>query len=185
MSNNASPTRTIFVYTEEQRGNQLVESVVVGMLSDVSGSEKLIVVRDPQSGFQFVYRVQHETNNLDAAAITDLPPMQFDGRSATQFSGMTFRMGTPDTALRLLRGKPNWIQDKGCVLSVLLQNAAARRPILIGRQIQRERITKIPRDAQIEYLADRFASGNTLPEDDIQAAATQPLAAQPTDALEP
>ncbi|SAI74867.1 Uncharacterised protein [Bordetella ansorpii] len=185
MSNNASPTRTIFVYTEEQRGNQLVESVVIGMLSDVSGSEKLIVVKDPQSGVQFVYRVQHETNNLDAAAITDLSPVLFDGRSSTQFSGINFRLGTPDNALRLLRGKPNWIQDKGCVLSVLLQNAAARRPILIGRHIQRDRITKIPGDAHIEYLADRFASASTLPEDDALAAATQPLCAQPTDAPEP
>ncbi|WP_260986405.1 hypothetical protein [Bordetella genomosp. 13] len=162
MSNTASPSRTIFVYTEEQRGNQLVESVVIGMISDVSGSEKLIVVKDPQSGVQFVYRVQHETNNLDAAAITDLPASSFDGRGSTQFSAINFRLGTPENALRLLRGKTHWIQDKGCVLSVLLQNAAARRPILIGRHIQRDRITRIPRDSPIEYLADRFAGGDTL-----------------------
>lgn len=184
MSNQASPTRTLFVYTEEQRGNQLVESVIVGMVSDVSGSEKLLVVKDPQSGVQFVYRVQHDTNNLDAAAITDLSPALFDGRTTTQFSGITFRLGTPDNAVRLLRGKPNWIQDKGCVLSVLLQNAAARRPILVSRNIQRDRITKIPRDAHIEYLADRFASGNTL--DDAPQEADAPVApAAATEALEP
>jgi hypothetical protein len=32
----AAPARhTIYIYTEEQRGNQLVESLVLGMLSDI------------------------------------------------------------------------------------------------------------------------------------------------------
>lgn len=160
MSNIASHQRTLFVYTEEQRGNQLVESVVVGMFSDVAGAEKLIVVKDPHSGLQFVYRVQHDTNNLDAAAITDLPPASFDGRGSTQINGMNYRLGTADNAMRLLRGKVKWIQDKGCVLSVLLQNAAARRANFISRSIHRDRVTQVPNGVPVEYLADRDANGD-------------------------
>ena len=72
---------TIFLYTEEQRGNQLVESPVIGMLSDVSGSDKLVVVQDPHSGLKFIYRVDHESSNLDAAAITEQEPASFNGLS--------------------------------------------------------------------------------------------------------
>ncbi|WIR20106.1 hypothetical protein HDL45_06570 [Bordetella pertussis] len=40
MTESARPTpATILLYTEEQRGNQWVESIVVGMLSDISGHE--------------------------------------------------------------------------------------------------------------------------------------------------
>ena len=48
----AAVRHSIFIYTEEQRGNQLVESTVIGMLSDISGSDKLIVVQDPFSGLK-------------------------------------------------------------------------------------------------------------------------------------
>jgi len=178
MSNHASPSRTIFLYTEEQRGKQLVESVVLGMLSDISGSEKYIVVQDPESRVQFVYRILHDISNLDAAAIIDQPPDAFDGRTTVQLSGIHFRLGSPENALRLLRGKADWIQDKGCVLSVLLQNAAARRPILISRGIPRERLTRLPRGVPIEYLAHRFASGDLLAEHAAGAAPGREAGAQ-------
>ena len=58
----AAVRHSIFIYTEEQRGNQLVESTVIGMLSDISGSDKLIVVQDPFSGLKFIYRVDHESS---------------------------------------------------------------------------------------------------------------------------
>ncbi|WP_459618516.1 hypothetical protein [Bordetella sp. 2513F-2] len=158
MASSSDPPRTLFVYTEEQRGNQLVESVLVGMISDIAGAEKLVVVKDPHSGIQFVYRVLHEISNLDAAAITELDPAEFDGRRTTQINGMNYRLGTPDSALRLLRGKTHWVQDKGCVLSVLLQNAAARRSTLVSRSIARERLTRVPPGVPVEYLADRTAA---------------------------
>jgi len=156
MSLPASAQPAVFVYTEEQRGNQLVESPVLGMFADISGADKLVVVQDPHSGLQFVYRVAHETNNLDAAAITDLPPTAFDGRGTTTINGLNYRLGTPEAALRYLR-KTHWVQDKGCVLSVLLQNAAARRAGFISRSIHRDRVTRVPAGVPVEYLAERAA----------------------------
>ncbi|MDQ8030904.1 hypothetical protein CEG14_11450 [Bordetella genomosp. 1] len=154
----SSAPRTIHLYTEEQRGNQIVESIVVGMFSDVSGADKLIVVQDPHSGIKFVYRVEHDVSNLDAAAITELDAAKFDGKSSTNINGMSYKLGTADAALKLLRGKTTWIQDKGAVLSVLLQNAAVRSARFSVMRIQRERMTKVPPGVQVESLAQALAA---------------------------
>jgi hypothetical protein len=143
---------TIFLYTEEQRGRQVVESRVIGSFSDISNSEKYVVVKDPNSGIQFVYAMQHSTNNLDAVAITEIAPIKFDGKNGTVINDVKYRLGTPENAMKFLRNKSRWIQDKGCVLSVLLQNAAARRNAFIIRTIERQRITDIPPDAPVELL---------------------------------
>ena len=143
---------SIFIYTEEQRGNQLVESPVIGMLSDVSGSDKLIVAQDPHSGLKFIYRVDHESSNLDAAAITEQEPSAFDGKTSVQINAMSYRLGNAENAMKLLRGKKQWIQDKGAVLSVLLQNAAARKTRFASARIERDRMRKVPAGVPIEYL---------------------------------
>lgn len=148
---------TIFLYTEEQRGNQLVESEVVGMFSDVSGSDKLVVVRDPHTRILFVYRVEHDCSNLDACAITELDAALFDGKHSTTINGMSYKLGLPEAALKLLRGKSQWIQDKGAVLSVLLQNAAARSARFSVRRIHRDRVTRVPEGTLIERLGQRPA----------------------------
>ncbi|MGE8685964.1 MAG: hypothetical protein ACN6PJ_02435 [Achromobacter sp.] len=149
----AAPSRhTIFVYTEEQRGNQLVESPVIGMMSDVSGSDKLIVVQDPHSGLKFVYRVDHESSNLDAAALTEQEASRFDGKHSVQIDSTSYRLGTAENAMKLLRGKTQWIQDKGAVLSVLLQNAAARKPRFSAVRIERDRLRKVPPGVPVEHL---------------------------------
>ncbi|KGD86932.1 hypothetical protein JL37_28925 [Achromobacter sp. RTa] len=148
----ARPRHTIFVYTEEQRGNQLVESPVIGMMSDVSGSDKLIVVQDPHSGLKFVYRVDHESSNLDAAALTEQDAALFDGKHSVQIDYTSYRLGTADNAVKLLRGKTQWIQDKGAVLSVLLQNAAARKSRFSAVRIERDRLRKVPPGVPVERL---------------------------------
>lgn len=143
---------TLFLYTEEQRGNQLVESPVIGMLSDVSGSDKLVVVQDPHSGLKFIYRIDHESSNLDAAAITEHEPASFNGKTSVQINAMSYRLGTVENAMKLLRGKTQWIQDKGAVLSVLLQNAAARKTRFAAVRIERDRMRKVPQGVPVEYL---------------------------------
>lgn len=150
----ASPANryTLFVYTEEERGNQLVESPVLGMLSDISGSEKFIVVQDPASGVKFIYRIQHDSRNLDAAAITDQTAESFDGRASVQINAMTYRLGTPENAMKLLRGRDQWVQDKGAVLSVLLQNAASRRTRFTPPAIERTRLKAVPTGVPVEHL---------------------------------
>lgn len=149
----ASRTRpSIFIYTEEQRGNQLVESLVLGMMSDVSGSEKLIVAQDPYSGLKFVYRIDHDSSNLDAAAITEQDASAFNGKNSVEINSMSYRLGTAENAMKLLRGKTHWIQDKGAVLSVLLQNAAARKTRFAPARIERERMRKVPQGVPVELL---------------------------------
>ena len=110
MSSATTPQSTIFLYTEEQRGNQLVESIVLGTIADISASEKWIVVRDPHSDLKFVYRVHFDTYNLDAVAITDIPERDFDGTHSTQIDGISYRLGTPEQAVKYLRKQTQWIQ---------------------------------------------------------------------------
>ncbi|HYG42265.1 MAG TPA: hypothetical protein VEA17_05030 [Bordetella sp.] len=148
----ADPPLTVLLYTEEQRGRQLVESQVVGMISDVSGAEKLIAIRDPYSSITFLYRVDHHTSNLDAVAIIDQDPSRFDGKHSITINATGFRLGTPESAIRLLHGKTRWIQDKGSVLSVLLRNAASRHTGFASRQIHRERVRQIPEGVPVEPL---------------------------------
>lgn len=62
-----------------------------------------MVIKDPHSGIKFVYRVEHDCNNLDAAAITELDETHFDGKRTTAINGMNYRMGNPDSAMKLLR----------------------------------------------------------------------------------
>ncbi|WP_088140626.1 hypothetical protein [Achromobacter xylosoxidans] len=150
----AAPVRhTIYIYTEEQRGNQLVESLVIGMLSDISGSDKLVVAQDPHSGLKFVYRIDHDSSNLDAAAITEQDASLFNGKTSVQINSMTYRLGTAENAMKLLRGKNQWIQDKGAVLSVLLQNAAARKTRFAPPRIERDRMRKVPPGVKVEHLS--------------------------------
>ncbi|MGS1011426.1 hypothetical protein [Achromobacter anxifer] len=150
----AAPARhTIYIYTEEQRGNQLVESLVIGMLSDISGSDKLVVAQDPHSGLKFVYRIDHDSSNLDAAAITEQDASVFNGKTSVQINSMTYRLGTAENAMKLLRGKNEWIQDKGAVLSVLLQNAAARKTRFAPPRIERDRMRKVPPGVKVEHLS--------------------------------
>ncbi|MDM9557721.1 MULTISPECIES: hypothetical protein [Bordetella] len=143
---------TILLYTEEQRGNLLVESPVVGMLSDISGAEKLVAVHDPHSRITFLYRIDHGTGNLDAVAIIDQDPAEFDGKRRLTINGTAYRMGTPESACRLLQGRTRWIQDKGSVLSVLLRNAASRHHGFAARQVHRDRVRHIPDGVPIEPL---------------------------------
>lgn len=149
---NAQARHSIFIYTEEQRGNQLVESRVIGMLADISGADKLIVAQDPHSGLQFIYRIDHESSNLDAAAITEQGPESFNGKTSVQINAMSYRLGNAENAMKLLRGKTEWIQDKGAVLSVLLQNAAARKTRFASARIERDRMRKVPQGVPVEYL---------------------------------
>ncbi|WP_454691822.1 hypothetical protein [Achromobacter aloeverae] len=154
-ANSAPPT--IFLYTEEKRGNQLVESVVIGQISDFSGSEKLIVVQDPHTRINFVYRIDAFSNNLDAVSITHCAEADFAARKNITIRGATFKLGPPSDAIKLLRGKNQWIQDKGSILSVLLQGAATNTKSvgMVRTQIQRERLDRIPPGVQVEYLRDR------------------------------
>ncbi|MBV7486159.1 hypothetical protein [Bordetella sp. BOR01] len=143
---------TVLLYTEEQRGNQLVESPIIGMISDVSGADKLIAIRDPYNSITFLYRIDHNTSNLDAAAIIDQDPSTFDGKHSITINATAYRLGTPENAVRLLRGKARWIQDKGSVLSVLLRNAASRHTGFAMRQIHRERVRHIPEGVPVVPL---------------------------------
>ena len=59
------------------------------MLSDISGSDKLIVVQDPFSGLKFIYRVDHESSNLDAAALTEQDGSAFNGKQSVEINAMT------------------------------------------------------------------------------------------------
>jgi hypothetical protein len=67
---------------------------------------------------------------------------------------MSYKLGTAENAMKLLRGKTQWIQDKGAVLSVLLQNAAARKTRFAPPRIERDRVRKVPQGVPVEYLAD-------------------------------
>lgn len=149
----STPRLTLFLYTEEKAGNRLVESELIGTMSDISGLEQLVVVQDPHSGIKFVYRIDHFTNNLDAVAITELDRSMFDGRNTVKMNDLNLRLGPPANGVKLLRGKREWIQDKGSVLSVLLHNAARKTTGFVPRTIKRERLTQIPQGAPVEYLS--------------------------------
>jgi hypothetical protein len=156
--NFASAPPTVFLYTEEKRGNQWVESVVVGQYADFSGSEKFIVVQDPHTLINFVYRIDHYSNNLDAISITELTEADFAARKSTTVNGATFKLGPPEEAVKLLRGKTRWIQDKGAILSVLLQGAATKKVGFVRPKIQRDRVTDVPNGVPVEYLRDRHVA---------------------------
>lgn len=166
--NLTSAPPTIFLYTEEKRGNQWVESIVVGQLGDFSGSEKFIVVQDPHTRINFVYRIDSMSNNLDAVSMTTLTEADFAARKSTTINGATFKLGPAEDAIRLLRGKTQWIQDKGSILSVLLQGAATKKVGFVRSHIQRDRVTQVNLGVPVEYLRDR----GTPQADDTQSAET-------------
>lgn len=153
--NFTSAPPTVFLYTEEKRGNQWVESIIVGQLGDFSGSEKFIVIQDPHTQINFVYRIDSMSSNLDAVSMTSLTEADFAGRKTTTISGATFKLGPPEDAVRLLRGKTQWIQDKGAILSVLLQGAATKKVGFVSSRIQRDRVTQVSPNVPVEYLRDR------------------------------
>lgn len=153
MNTDAAPLHTLFLYTEEQRGNQLVESIVLGILNDISATDKLLVVQDPHSELKFVYLVRSDTHNLDAIGVIDLPAEKFDGQSSAVISGINYRLGTVEQAMKYLRNHTHWIQDKGSVLSVLLHYVASRRTGLsMPRNIKRNRRVSIPPGVPVETL---------------------------------
>lgn len=143
---------TLFLYTEEKRGNQLVESQVIGMISDYSGMEKMVVVRDPYTAVNFVYRIDEPSGNFDAVSIFYGSDSQFMGKQNTMLAGRTFRLSAPAAAMALLKGRAQRIQDKGSILAVLVQGAARRSGGFLCRRLERERVTAIPPDAPVEYL---------------------------------
>ncbi len=151
-STEQGPLPTIFLYTEEQRGKQLVESPVVGMISDIAGMEKLIVVKDVHNHLDFVYKIVHDSANLDALAIVCYDHTGYDGRTRINVHGITYRLGKPEDAIRLLRGKTRWIQDKGSVLAVLLDGASSKQVSFASRRMARTRLQNIPDDAQVVAL---------------------------------
>jgi hypothetical protein len=174
----ASAPPTIFLYTEEKRGNQWVESVIVGQFSDFSGSEKFIVVQDPHTQINFVYRVDHYSNNLDAISMTPLTEVDFATRKTTTINGATFKLAPPAEAVKLLRGKTQWIQDKGAILSVLLQGAATGKVGMVRPQIRRDRVTEVSPGVPVEYLRKRQAAGE--PQDAAAGSSSQSLNVQDT-----
>jgi hypothetical protein len=173
--NFTSAPPTILVYTEEKRGNQWVESIIVGQIGDFSGSEKFLVVQDPHTRLNFVYRIDHMSGNLDAISMTPLTEAEFAARKTTTINGATFKLGPPEDAVKLLRGKTQWIQDKGAILSVLLQGAATRKVGFVQPRIQRDRVTQVPDGIPVEYLRDRL--GGEDAEASSQDAAAQDNAA--------
>ncbi|AOB30107.1 hypothetical protein AKI39_04505 [Bordetella sp. H567] len=156
--NFTSAPPTIFLYTEEKRGNQWVESIVVGQLGDFSGSEKYIVVQDPHTRINFVYRIDAMSGNLDAVSMTHLTEADFAARKTTTINGATFKLGPAEDAIRLLRGRTQWIQDKGAILSVLLQGAATKKVGFVTTRIQRDRVTQVNPGIPVEYLRERMAA---------------------------
>ncbi|MCH6074921.1 hypothetical protein MMA55_23165, partial [Salmonella enterica] len=78
----------------------------------------------------------------------------FNGKNSVQINSMSYKLGTAENAMKLLRGKTQWIQDKGAVLSVLLQNAAARKTRFAPPRIERDRVRTVPQGVPVEYLAD-------------------------------
>ncbi|ARP91690.1 hypothetical protein CAL14_16505 [Bordetella genomosp. 9] len=169
--NHTSAPPTLFLYTEEKRGNQWVESVIVGQITDFSGSEKFIVVQDPHTAINFVYRIDAATSNLDAVSITPLTEADFRTRATTTINGATFKLKPPEEAVKLLRGKRQWIQDKGAILSVLLQGAATRKVGFVQPRIQRERVTEVMPGVPVEYLRERRADPDGEATDDSGATA--------------
>jgi hypothetical protein len=142
---------SLFLYTEEKRGKQLVESTVVGQVTDYSGRDKMIAVKDPHANLNFLYRIDHASGNLDAVAILYIEDSSFNGKQTLPLGGQTYKLGRPEDAMLLLKGRAHWIQDKGSVLAVLVQGAA-RKNAMVNHRISRERVTEIPHGITTEYL---------------------------------
>lgn len=143
---------TIWLYTEETRGNRLVESPIIGGISDITGMRKLLVIRDVVNNIDYVYKIASALNNLDAVSISMLAASAFDQQKRLLIGGDSHKLVPARTAAALLNGQTRWIQDKGAVLSVLLHGATGKTMNLVPRSIDRPRILQIPLDTPVEPL---------------------------------
>lgn len=150
MQRNALPT--VLLYTEEARGNLLVESPVVGMISDIIGTRKFVVIRDVFNHIDYVYKISSAINNLDAVSISRLDASAFDEPKRILIGGDTHKLAPATVAFKLLNGQDRWIQDKGSILSVLLHGAMGKAMDLVTRTIDRPRVTQIPSQTPVEYI---------------------------------
>lgn len=137
-------TTTIFLYTNDDQGGQFAESPVIGMISDIVGTRKLVVVRDPASNIDYVYKISPVPNNLDAVSLSQLSPTDFADRKRIVLDGDTHKLAPAPEAMKLLNGQTYWIQDKGSMLSVLVHSAALGPMKFVARTINRPRITDLP-----------------------------------------
>ncbi|MGN6581787.1 MAG: hypothetical protein ACTHJ1_17625 [Bordetella sp.] len=169
----AFPRHTIFLYTEEDKGGRLRESPVIGLINDYSG-DRLIVVRDPYNDLKFVYRADFDTYNMEAVGIVNLTDEEFASKGSVEIEHLVYRLGTAEQAIRHLRKRTKWIQDKSSAMSVLLHYTASRRQNLsTPRSIDRDKILTIPPDAPIETLEEIIAARNA-------AAANEAFEAPPS-----
>jgi hypothetical protein len=156
----AFPRHTIFLYTEEDNGGRLIESPVLGLINDYSG-DRLLVVRDPYNDLKFVYRVDFDTYNLEAVGVVHLTEEQFENKASIEIEHLSYRLGSAEQAIRHLRKRSKWIQDKSSAMSVLLHYTASRRQKLdMPRSIDRDKVLVIPPDAPVETLEEIIASRN-------------------------
>src|SRR5690606_5048493 len=172
---------TILVYTAGKQGAVLAEASVIGLISDISGSEKFIVVRDEMNDTCFAYRVVASRDTLDAVAILPYAPKDYEARLRVTIAGEIFKLAPSDDAMGLIRNKRRWIQDAGCALGVLIEVAAQRRPIFTNRRIDRPRLAVIPDNVPIHTLAEqrRF-----LEEQAVQTQPAEDTSADGQDAME-
>lgn len=154
------PRHTILLYTEEDNGGRLIESPVIGLINDYSG-DRLVVVRDPYNDLKFVYRVDFDTYNLEAVGVVHLTDEQFESKASVEIDHLVYRLSSAEQAIRHLRKRTKWIQDKSSQMSVLLHYTASRRQKLsMPRSIDREKVLVIPPDAPVETLEEIIASRN-------------------------
>lgn len=170
------PRHTIFLYTQGDNGGRLIESQVLGFINDYSG-ERLLVVRDSYNDLKFVYRIEIDTNNLEAVGVVHLSEEQFDSKASVEIEHLAYRLGSAEQAVRLLRKRTQWIQDKSSAMSVLLDYTASRRQRLsTPRSIDREKILAIPADTPVETLEEIISIRNA-------AAATEAVGNPASEAL--
>lgn len=146
---------TVLVYMADKRGQMLVESPVLGVISDISGSEKFVVIRDEMNDTAFAYRVVSGRDTLDAVAILPFERDEFEARLRVTIGGEIYKLSPGTDAMALLRNKRRWIQDAGCALGVLIEAAAQRRPMFTSKRIQRPRVESIPEHVPIQSIAEQ------------------------------
>jgi hypothetical protein len=147
---------TILVYMADKRGQMLVESPVLGTISDISGSEKFVVVRDEMNDTAFAYRIVSSRDTLDAVAILPFERDEFEARLRVTIEGEIYKLSPGTDAMALLRNKRRWIQDAGCALAVLIEAAAQRRPMFTSKRIQRPRLDAVPENTPIQSIAEQW-----------------------------
>lgn len=146
---------TVLVYMADKRGQMLVESPVLGTISDISGSEKFVVIRDEMNDTAFAYRVVGIRETLDAVAVLPFEREEYENRHRVMIGGEIYKLSPSTDALALMRNRQRWIQDPGCALGVLIEAAAQRRPMFTSRRIQRPRLDAIPANAPIQSLEEQ------------------------------